>query len=324
VRIDFGIAVPAGSELQVKHEDGSGLLSVERVPLAAGSRYWWIKTHPDALQIACTLAASGQVISDACVSVDVGGAIAPVGRHFIVIGAMKAGTTSLFQWMAQHPAICRTWAEIPGVSSSKEINYFNKIYGEDDTPGHYDWRFPFDPAKHRWTLDVSTNYAKLQTSKNVPARIAALNAKVKLAYILRDPLERIESQIAHSLREGEGEEKTTLSHCIRISRYTQHLDSFLKHFSRDDILLLDFDQLRGDPRGLQLRICEFLGIDQLAVPPRIHNRGTVRYKLTSTQRAEIIEAVRPDIQRLIEEHDFRPAESWLGEKPRRFPFSLRR
>ena len=31
-----------------------------------------------------------------------------------------------------------------------------------------DWRFPFDPAMHAWTLDVSPNYAKLPRTRNVP------------------------------------------------------------------------------------------------------------------------------------------------------------
>ena len=109
---------------------------------------------------------------------------------------MKAGTTTLFHLLAQHPAICRTYAEFPGASDWKEINYFQKLYKKGDTALHYDWRFPFDAARHEWTLDVSTNYAKLPIGEDVPSRIAAIGGQTKLAYILREPVDRIESNLA--------------------------------------------------------------------------------------------------------------------------------
>jgi len=308
-RISIDIAAPRKAELVIEYLDDGRLLACEYRPLAAGTDALDIKTHPEATHIDCSMQASGRLVAEAQFDVICGDDITPVARHFIVIGAMKAGTTTLFRMLARHPALCRTWAEVPGVSFPKEINYFRSLYRKEHTPLHYDWRFPFDPAKHAWTLDVSPNYAKLPESKAVPARITSLGAEVKLAYILREPVDRIESQFAHMLHD-EGE-VGNIHHCIRVSRYAMHLDRFTAHIPREDILLLDFEQLGRDPASVLTQVCDFLHIDRFSTRSRALNKRQIKFKLNSTRRAEFAEAVRPDVQRLIGEYGFKPAEKWL-------------
>jgi hypothetical protein len=241
--------------------------------------------------------------------VDCGEGIEATARNFIVIGAMKAGTTTLFELLAQHPALCRSWAHQPGSSFPKEINYFSHIYREGDTPLHYDWRFPFDAARHAWTLDVSPNYAKWSKGRSVPVRIASFGRETKLAYILREPIDRIESHLAHTLT-FRGERKN-LAHCIRTSRYAMQLDKFTAHIPRDDILLLDFEQLQRNPAGILAQICDFLGIDRFAGRTHIHNKRSVEFRLDAKQRAELAETLSSDVRRLINFYGFGPAKQWL-------------
>ena len=277
----------------------------------AGTDALDIKTHPRASHITCSMISPGQPIEGTGFSVDCGEQIEPVSRYFIVIGAMKAGTTTLFQMLSRHPALCRTWVEVPGKSFTKEINYFQNLHRKWHRPIHYDWRFPFDPDKHAWTLDVSPNYAKLPKSRAVPRRIASLGGEVKLAYILREPVDRIESQIAHKMRGG-GQYKS-LRHCIRLSRYARHLDRFVEHIPREDILLLDFEKLRTEPDEILALVCDFLHIDRFRTEAHVHNKSRVKFRLSAKERAELAEAVRPDVQRLINEYGFAPAEKWLRQ-----------
>jgi hypothetical protein len=222
---------------------------------------------------------------------------------------MKAGTTTLFHLLAQHSAICRTYAELPGASDSKEINYFQKLYRKGDTALHYDWRFPFDPACHAWTLDVSTNYAKLPVGEDVPSRIAALGVDTRLAYILREPVDRVESNLAHRLRKTG--KLPDLNACTETSRYARHMDRFTAHIPRDNILLLDFDQLQRDPAAIQVQICDFLGIDRFVAHTVVHNQRGVDFQLDAAQRAKLAETLRPDVQLLIDRYGFEPAKEWL-------------
>ena len=313
-RITLDRAAPPTSELIVRHIRSDQLLAEERRPIEGGARSLDVKTHPDALHVECSLMVGGRTTDNVSFAVDCGSPIDPVGQYFIVIGAMKAGTTSLYELLAQHPAICRTSACVPGKSFPKEINYFRKLYRKAHTPLHYDWRFPFDTSRHAWTLDVSPLYAMWPGSKSVPARIRSLGGKIKLAYIMRDPVDRIESHLAHSLRTGEA---STMRHCKRTSRYAMQLDRYMEYFARGDILLLDFEQLRLDPAGIMSRICAFLELESFPCRSRIHNRRSIDFHLGMEKRADLVKALRPDVRRLINLYGFRPAEAWLQDKDHR-------
>ena len=329
-RISFNPDSPEGAALVIEHLRGDQLLARESRPLKIGASSLHVKTHPDATHITCSLcihnatqgvktstfdrrlgfgdADNSAPVEGARFSVDCGERIEPVARHFIIIGAMKAGTTTLFELLANHPALCGTWAHLPGVSFTKEVNYFTRQYRRGHTALHYDWRFPFEPARHAWTLDISPNYAKWPRSRGVPQRIAALGAETKLAYILREPVDRIESHMAHMLhRKG----RTSLLQCTRTSSYALQLDRFIPHVSRDDILLLDFELLRRKPAAVVAQVCEFLGVEYVPGNSVVHNRGKSSFRLTNEQRAELAKAVRPDVERLIAAYGFSPAERWL-------------
>lgn len=305
----FGTTAPENAELVVEHRCSGQLLAREHRPLAAGARALEIKTHPEASHIVCALIAGDQSIDEARFDVDCGERIEPIGRNLIVIGAMKAGTTTLFHLLAQHSAISRTYAELPGASFTKEINYFNKLYRKGDTDIHYDWRFPFDPARHAWTLDVSPNYAKLPRTRAVSGRIATLGGDTRLIYILREPVDRIESNLAHSLR-NRGE-LVKLSKCIHTSRYAQHMNNFTVHIPRDNILLLDFHKLTHDPETVLAQICDFLDIEPYVAQSVAHNTRGVDFQLDAAQRTELAEILRPDVQALIDRYGFEPAKDWL-------------
>ena len=331
-RISFNVGAPAGAELFIEHLRGKELLAREARPLQIGATSLEAKIHPDATHVGCQLqisqgrqrgttydvrrhqalrieSSSNQMPIDGVrFALSCGERIEPTQRHFIIIGAMKAGTTTLFELLAKHPALCRTWASLPGVSFTKEINYFTRQYRKGHTPLHYDWRFPFDPTRHAWTLDASPNYAKWPRSRGVPERIAALGGETKLAYVLREPVDRIESHMAHTLnRKG----RADLDACIRTSRYALQLDKYMPPIDRDDILLLDFEQLRRKPSTVVTQVCDFLNIERVPGYRAIHNRRLGKFRLDGRQRAQLAETLRPDVERLISHYGFSPAERWL-------------
>ena len=285
VEIAFGIEAPAKAELHIDYLNGDALLAKERRPLSAGVESLALKTHPDVSHIVCDLVVDGRPATETTFTTSDGKKIDSVGQYFIVVGAMKAGTTTLFHMLKQHPAICQTWVEVPGLSTTKEINYFQKLYSKTDRATHYDWRFPFSPVEHSWTLDVSPNYAKLPRTRAVPQRMSKLGGMVKLAYIMRDPIDRIESHIAHGMHVGRP--LRSLKHCTRLSQYATHLDGFAEFFPRKDILLLDFETLRNQPRQIMAEICDFLEVDRSYAEVGVHNSRATDFALNSDERASI-------------------------------------
>ncbi len=75
----------------------------------------------------------------------------PPTRFGLIIGAMKSGTTSLFELLAQHPQI--------SASAEKEPSFFNRDSDDDEWRRYTDlWRW--DPSRHLIALEASTSYSK--------------------------------------------------------------------------------------------------------------------------------------------------------------------
>jgi sulfotransferase family protein len=178
--------------------------------------------------------------------------------NFLVIGAMKAGTTSLFHYLRAHPQVA--------MSPLKEVDFFVE-------EGNWGRGFPwylrqFDSADPRVIAigEASTSYTKYPRFTGVPARIASLLPDVRLIYLLRDPVERIRSHYEHRL--SVGTERAPLEEAIRtepiyltISRYAAQLDQYRDYFSGDRILLVTSEDLRDRRLPTMRRIHEFLGVD---------------------------------------------------------------
>jgi hypothetical protein len=178
-------------------------------------------------------------------------------RYALIIGAMKSGTTSLFSLLSQHPEIlaCR----------EKEPQFFTddaKFAGGVEA---YEKLWPAaDDAGGRVWLEASTNYTKLPAFANAADRIATFTGDFRFIYMLRDPIERIESHYTHGLADGWLSENADLKnepHLINVSRYAMQIAEYYARFPAEKILLLRFEDFAAEPMGALRRICVFLGID---------------------------------------------------------------
>src|SRR5688572_21649590 len=112
-------------------------------------------------------------------------------RHFIIIGAMKAGTTSLFRFLTSHP-------EISG-PQAKELHYFSLDAARLGRVG-YSLKFLGLPGPVLG--EASPSYAEYPRFGDTARRIRMLLPRVKLIYCVRDPLERMRSHFNHEILEG--------------------------------------------------------------------------------------------------------------------------
>lgn len=173
----------------------------------------------------------------------------------LIVGAMKSGTTSLFELLCQHP-------EIAGCSR-KEPSYFSREEAPREGWNEYLEMWDWDPGRHRIALEASTSYAKAPWVEGVPERIAATSgASFRFLYIMRDPVERMASQIRHSLFEGWGQslDEGLADAVLDFSRYAMQIDRYTRAFPRDSILLLTLEDLRHEPDDVLRRACDFLGV----------------------------------------------------------------
>lgn len=181
-----------------------------------------------------------------------------IDKFALIIGAMKCGTTSLFRYLSQHPEVAP--------STPKEPNFFTQ---EQDAGRDLDWyrkRWDWNPRTHRVALEASPSYTRIPQFPNAAERIARVNADFYFLYVLRDPIERMESTLRHRGLRGK---RGNLNACsdelsdelIAVSKYAMQVSEYTKRFPSERILLLDFEDLKERPSELMERVCRFLEID---------------------------------------------------------------
>ena len=184
---------------------------------------------------------------------------------FLVIGAMKAGTTSLYAYLREHPQIF-----LPEV---KELDFF---IAERNWPRGVDWYASnFAAASGAHAIgEVSPNYTKRHMFGGVPERIHELIPDVRLVYVVRDPVARMRSHYLHAVAESGlrmpiGEALLEHDHLALCSSYAHQLDPYLNHFPRERLLILTAEGLRDRRRAELERVFRFLGVDPDFEPPEL-------------------------------------------------------
>lgn len=201
---------------------------------------------------------------------------------FIIIGAQKSGTTSLFDYLSQHPQL------LP--ARKKEVHFFDGGIGSNvDTFAKgepwYRAHFPLESeiGLHRRTFEASPLYI---FNPLVPQRLAALAPTVKLIAILRNPTERAISHYFHVNRRGREplpmmeaftseeerlrpvlESQDYKSETFRLrtyksrGRYHEQLKRFLPYFQMTNILTINSAELFQTPQETLQRVYRFVGVD---------------------------------------------------------------
>jgi hypothetical protein len=185
---------------------------------------------------------------------------------FFIIGAAKAGTTSLHYYLDQHPEI--------QMSANKEPNYFsgpeNGIpYPSKRVSSLDEYERLFDEAV-AVRGEASVGYTNHPRRQGVPERIKELVPDAKFIYLVRDPVARTVSQYHYrvavegerrSLRDALADLSDPYSVYVCPSLYALQLDLYLRHFGDERILILKQEDLLADRRSTLRQIFEFLWVD---------------------------------------------------------------
>jgi len=175
----------------------------------------------------------------------------------LIIGAMKCGTTSLFDVLSQHPEICSARDKEPGffVVDKDETNLLEYLglWGWDKKIGH------------KYALESSVAYTQYPFVKGVPERIAQTAlGKYRFIYLMRDPCSRIESQVRHGLFAGWGKslDAGIQKDAIDYSRYAMQMDEYLRFFPKESLFPIVLEDFKHEPHQVLKEICAFLEIDR--------------------------------------------------------------
>jgi hypothetical protein len=194
--------------------------------------------------------------------------------NFLIVGVPKAGTTSLYYWLKQHPEVF--------MSPIKEPHFFSQIGNEDHITKWEDYIKLFIGANdYKAVGEASTSYFHFY-KKSIPL-IKQYLGDIKILVILRNPIERAWSHYLFYRKIG-FEENTNLnfifSESYKIknpknswgiknpylfhSFYYEPLKEFLKNFSEVKVLL--YDDLKNHPLKLIREVYKFLEVNEQFIP----------------------------------------------------------
>lgn len=208
--------------------------------------------------------------------------------NFLILGAAKSGTTSLYFYLRQHPDVF-----MPEVKEPRFFDYLDEpppMTGPGDRSSNEaagavysleDYRALFEEAGDAAAVgEASVNYL---CSETAPARIREHLPNVRLFAVLRNPVERAYSHYLHLLRSGREEirdfEKALQVeeqrrqrgwewswHYTRLGFYHRQLRRYLEFFDRDRLSIYLFDDLLEDEVAVTQSIFRELGVDDGFVP----------------------------------------------------------
>lgn len=250
---------------------------------------------------------------------------------FLIIGAQKAGTTSLYDYLVQHPQIA--------AARTKEVHFFDHHFARGTT--WYERQFASRRAfrETRITGEASPFYL---LHPRAPERARQLLPDVKLLVVLRNPVDRAFSHYQHNVRKrvwaadktetptpreplsfedaldaedarlrGEiervGNEENYRSRALLLHSYqtrglyAQQLERWFEVFPRERFFIVENDELAADAQHATARVLTFLGLLPIQLENAARkNVGGYRTEIAPQTRAALVEYFRPHNARLYE------------------------
>lgn len=212
---------------------------------------------------------------------------------FLVIGAAKAGTTSIYHYLRMHPEVF--------LNAKKETNFFafenkildfknenNELAGINNSSiNSYDkYIEEFKKANHKAVGEVSPWY--LYFAKESSENIKKYIPNVNLIVILRNPVDRAFSSFSHLIGDGREtrnnfcdallEEESRIKrnfaplwHYVTAGFYFEQLLEFYKRFDDSQIKVFLYEDFIRDPDEIVRNLFDFIGVDSsIELPESIH------------------------------------------------------
>ncbi|MCD6186536.1 MAG: sulfotransferase domain-containing protein [Desulfuromusa sp.] len=223
----------------------------------------------------------------------------PRDAYAIIIGAMKCGTTSLYSYLKKHPEICP--------ASVKEPEFFSENQGHGVQVENYRNLWTFDDTVHKYALEASTGYTKYPSEQNVPKNILDYGISPKFIYIIRNPFDRISSHFNFMQKNKSWLLNITDTHLINTSNYFLQLEQYKRYFPLEDILILDFDELRDNPALVLKRTYGFLDLSHRYFPKKYKVKNiteTKKHTLTDSDKEFVYNELKDGMANLYYTYGF--------------------
>lgn len=267
----------------------------------------------------------------------IGSGSPPAYPTFVVIGAMRSGTTSFHHLLGCHPEIFMSAIKGPGLflDPGEPISYPSKYASLAEKRAHRTddellavMRNGYAGESHFGeSSDAYSRYPTVGTG--VPTKMLRCNPNVRILYLLRNPIERIVSQFRHERSKPHNPVRSSLDAFLEtnddpvlISSYALQLDRYLRSgFAPDKLQIVVFEELVDHPSQVMAVVSRFLGIEDLPRWRLLHLNRTAQdglkpadLSLTRAQHHRLLLRIEPQV-RAVEDVLGRRITAWdLSER----------
>lgn len=242
---------------------------------------------------------------------------------FLIIGAQKAGTTSLYRHLSEHPHV--------SPSFEKEVRYFNNHFdlGEAWYRAHFPTRLyqSLLALRRRGPVLTGEGEPSYLAHPLAPGRVMDLVPGVQLIVMLRNPVDRAYSHYQH--RATRGRESRTFDEVIAADKealkdgwdglplgdgkrlghshysylprglYHPQLKSWLAVFPLERFHIIRAEDMFADTQAVYDETCDFLELPRFRLQNRArHNAGTYNEPMPQSVRADLEDFFRPHNEKL--------------------------
>jgi hypothetical protein len=237
--------------------------------------------------------------------------------NFIIVGAQKSGTTSLYNYLIKHPYVQPAFC--------KEIRFFNVNF--ENGVDWYRANFPLKRRKGKFiTGEASPGYIY---HPHTPKRVFETVPQVKLIALLRNPIDRAYSNYQQNVKFGiemesfegaieresehiRGERGKMLAHAdyfgtdyhryLYLSRgiYVNYIKDWMNFFPKEQILILKSEEFIKNPSRVFHRVLKFLNLSKWKLKEYRKYNPSQYQKMKTSTRKYLIEFFKPHNQRLYE------------------------
>lgn len=237
---------------------------------------------------------------------------------YLILGAQKAGTTTLYNNLIKHPVV------FP--AAIKEVHFFDMHFGNGVNwyRAHFPMRRVMSAKAGSITGEGSPYYLLHPLA---PQRVKNVVPDAKLLVVLRNPVDRAYSHYQHERRRerealsfeeaiaqelarlagevekvaaGEKETSFALRHFSYLERgkYAEQLERWFSVFPREQFLILTTDELNREFQATMARVFEFLKLPPYEIATEKRSNVGAYEKMNDSTRAQLVEYFRPHNARL--------------------------
>ena len=189
----------------------------------------------------------------------------------VVIGAQKSGTSTFYRNLVNCENLFFT--------KQKESNILINYHDKDGLSNAYKSSFVQDNFPR---IDVSPKYSQRHLFDGPAKRLYKLNPNAKIVYVVRDPIDRLQSHLVHNLLrdriQGNIKEELIINKdYLLTSSYHYQIKPYLELFPVNQFFVYQLENMIRDTRAFQEQLFGFLGVSQQVIPFKPYNVSTNRY-----------------------------------------------